>query len=1005
MRSFLLGSLLALATQTLALGQGYPPDEVAAKMTVAPGFDVSLVASEPHVRQPVAIDFDDRGRLWVVQYLQYPNPAGLQRVKVDRYSRTVYDRVPEPPPHGPRGDDKITILEDTDSDGRVDQSKDFVDGLNLTTGFAFGHGGVFVLNVPYLLFYPDRNRDDVPDGDPEVCLKGFGMEDTSSLANSLIFGPDGWLYGTQGTNITANIRGIEFQQGVWRYHPVTKEFELFCEGGANSWGLDFDADGHLLFATNYGGYLFHHGWQGAYYAKSFQKHGELHNPFAFGWFDHVPHENFTGGHVTVGGLVYQEDAFGDAYRGKYIGGDLLGHALYWHDIHRNGSTFKTSHGGTLFAANDTWFAPDDVTVGPDGSVYVADWHDKRTAHPDPDADWDRSNGRVVRVQAEGAAPQPHVDPNSLTSEELVGWLTRSSEWHVRRARRILGERRDETIKPRLIEMLRSDDDRTVLQGLWAMATCGWFDANSAVRLLEHRSAPVRMWTVRLMGDNPRFARDTARRLVNLARTETNVDVAAQLACSAKRLASVDCVRIVRALAERDEFVSDPSLPLLCWWAVEPLASAHAEGVVELFASEEAWERPLIRDAIVGRLMRRLAAEGSYKCYEAAAELYQSAPESERRRMLTELDAGLALIDRKPPSSELPLGTSFVDIAVVNNSEQRRGRRLESVPPALKPVLNGFDAATSVDPLILRLATRLGAEGAYERVLELTGDRTAEESLRISALEIVGEFGDESAVDVLLPLAGPEESPAVRAAALQALAAFNDDRIAEGLLREYAAMPPELRAQARAILFARPAWAMRLLQEVDRGTYDPKEIPVDELRRIALHGDADLDALVRKHWGGIKPGTPEEKLAEIRRLQNDLRAADGDAASGHELFKKHCGTCHKLREEGNTIGPDLTTANRGDKDYLLVSVVDPSSQIRKEFMSYTVATTDGRVVTGLLIEQSAAGVTLVDAKNQRTTIPQGEIDDMQESEVSLMPENILKPLSPQEVRDLFAYLQQ
>jgi hypothetical protein len=162
-------------------------------MSAAEGFTVRLVAIEPLVRKPVAIDFDDRGRLWVIQYLQYPNPAGLKRVGVDRYSRTVYDRVPEPPPRGPKGADRITILESPDEQGRFTKARDFVAGLNLATGLAFGHGGVFVLQAPYLLFYPDHDGDDVPDGPPEVLLAGFGMEDASSVANSLTWGPDGWL--------------------------------------------------------------------------------------------------------------------------------------------------------------------------------------------------------------------------------------------------------------------------------------------------------------------------------------------------------------------------------------------------------------------------------------------------------------------------------------------------------------------------------------------------------------------------------------------------------------------------------------------------------------------------------------------------------------------------------------------------------------------------------------------------------------------------------------------
>ena len=185
-------------------GQNLSPAQAVDRMVLAKGLKASAVAAEPLIRQPVAIDFDDRGRLWAIQYLQYPNPAGLNRTKVDRYSRTVYDRVPEPPPKGPKGADRLTILEDTDGDGMADKARDFVTGLNLSTGFAFGDGGVYVLQAPYLLHYADADGDDVPDGDPRVLLRGFGMEDAHSLANSLTWGEDGWLYGLQGSTVTAN---------------------------------------------------------------------------------------------------------------------------------------------------------------------------------------------------------------------------------------------------------------------------------------------------------------------------------------------------------------------------------------------------------------------------------------------------------------------------------------------------------------------------------------------------------------------------------------------------------------------------------------------------------------------------------------------------------------------------------------------------------------------------------------------------------------------------------
>jgi len=411
-------------------------------MKLAAGLEARLVAAEPMITQPVAIEFDDRGRLWVMQYLQYPNPAGLKRASVDRWSRTTYDRVPEPPSRGPKGADRLTILEDTNHDGRAGAAHDFVNGLNLASGFAFGHGGVFVLNVPYLLFYSDTNHDDVPDGDPVVCLTGFGMEDAHSVANSLTWGPDGWLYGCQGSTVTAHIRGNEFQQGIWRYHPLTHEFELFCEGGGNAWGLDFDDEGELIFSTNAGPYRNLHGVQGGYYWKSFGKHGALHNPYAFGYYEHVPHTNYTGGHVTDGGIIYQGTNLPVQFQGRYICNDLLGHGVQFEQMYRWGSSFSSAYGGYVLEANDKWFAPSDLTMGPEGALYVADWCDKRTAHPDPDADWDRTNGRVYRVAANGTTPVQVADLTQVPTAKLIELLSSPNDWFVRKARRILADRRD-----------------------------------------------------------------------------------------------------------------------------------------------------------------------------------------------------------------------------------------------------------------------------------------------------------------------------------------------------------------------------------------------------------------------------------------------------------------------------------------------------------------------------------------------------------------------------------
>src|SRR5436190_6185353 len=489
---------LSLFLGSAAYGQGLSPQEAVKKMKVADGFEVKLVASEPQIRQPLSISFDLRGRIWVIQYLQYPSPAGLKPLKVDEYLRTTYDRVPEPPPRGPQGADKITILEDKDGDGFYETAKDFVSGLNLVSGMCLGRGGVFVVQVPYLLFYPDRNGDDVPDGDPEVLLSGFGMEDTHSLANSLQWGPDGWLYGAAGSTSTSKVNGIEFQQGIWRYEPGTRKFELFAEGGGNTWGLDFDRHGNVIAGTNWGGFAMLHQVQGAYYLKGFAKHGPLHNPNTYGYFEHVPYTGFKGGHVTCGGTVYQGGAFPAMYNDQYIACNVLSNELYWHVIEPKGSSFVNRFGGDFLISNDKWFRPIDTLIGPDGAVYIVDWYDARANHVDPRNNWDRSNGRIYRLAHKDAPKYERLELSKMKSLELLEVLKHPNVWYRNEARRVLAERRDRTVIPALKKAL---SEATSAEPLWALQVSG-AGGVAGIELLKHPNEDVRAWTIRYLTDSP-----------------------------------------------------------------------------------------------------------------------------------------------------------------------------------------------------------------------------------------------------------------------------------------------------------------------------------------------------------------------------------------------------------------------------------------------------------------------------------------------------------------------
>lgn len=995
--------LTLLCAPARMVAQGFPPDEAAGKMKLADGLQIQLVAGEPMIAQPVCIEFDDRGRLWVMQYLQYPNPAGLKRAVVDRWSRTTYDRIPEPPPHGPKGADRLTILEDSNGDGRADKAHDFINGLNLANGIAFGHGGVFVLNVPYLLFYPDRNQDDIPDSDPIVCLTGFGMEDAHSIANSLTWGPDGWLYGCQGSTVTARIRGIEFQQGVWRYHPLTHEFELFCEGGGNSWGLDFDDEGELIYSTNLGPYRNLHGVQGAYYWKSFGKHGALHNPYAFGYFDHIPHTNFTGGHVTDGGIIYRGTNLPARFQGRYIAGDLLGHGVQWHEMYRWGSTFTSAHGGYLLEANDKWFASTDVTQGPDGAVYVADWYDQRTAHPDPDADWDRSNGRVYRLAAAGTTPAAVPDLRKFSTPQLIALLGERNIWLVRKARRLLADRRDpEAILPLRSLVRETRNDHLALEALWALYVSGGFNESFAEKILSHRSAPVRKWTVRLLCDEQHISPAIIARLAELARSEPDVRVRAQLASSAQRLPAKAALPIIEALLLRDVDGGDPYVPLLLWWAVERHAVSALPEVETFLTSPVAWKSGLVRDVIQVRLMRRWIAEGRPATYDAGARLLANAPDaSQRHRLLAAIEQGFH--DRPVAAVAFGSGGLFATTAVAEVRTGMTQTRLETVTPGLAVQFDALWRADTDDPILIRVAARTGNPAAAARARALVVDTAAQLELRLNLIQLLGELGDPADADRLLQFIGNAPEP-LQLAALDALPAFDFPRLAPELIQRYPKLNDHVRVRVRQVLLSRKPWAREILREVDAGRLSAADFPVEQLRVVALHEDEPLNDLVRKHWGRIGGGTAEEKLAEMRRLNNDLNAGAGDALQGKVVFTRVCAVCHALFGEGGKVGPDLTHANRPDREFLLGSLVDPSAAVRKEYLAYEVETKDGRMLSGVIAEQAGGNLTLATTTGERTVVPQTQVVSLRESAVSLMPEGLLKPLKPQELRDLFSYLQ-
>ncbi|MBI4662055.1 MAG: ThuA domain-containing protein [Verrucomicrobia bacterium] len=958
------------------------PAESLARFVVADDLEIEPVLAEPFVRQPVFLNFDERGRLWVVQYLQYPFPAGLNVTSRDNVWRAVYDKVPPPPPNHVRGEDKITVHEDTNGDGVFDHHKVFVEGLNIATSVVRGRGGVWVMNPPYLLFFPDRDNDDVPDGPPELRLSGFGLEDTHSVANSLRWGPDGWLYGCQGSTVTGNILiyGADHQplnskpifsqgQNVWRYHPETRRYEIFAEGGGNAFGLEIDAKGRIFSGHNGGNTRGFHYVQGGYLQKGFEKHGPLSNPYAFGYFPPMPHNDVE--RFTHNFLVYDGGALPSRYERKLFGIEPLQGRVVLSDIQPERSSFRTKDLSHPVTTTDQWFRPVDIKLGPDGAIYFADWYDRQVNHyRNHEGQIDKSNGRIYRLKPKGAKPIQPFDLAQSSNEQLLSLLGHKNKWFRQEALRLLADRKQHSLAARLMQVIQANVGQVALEALWALHACGGFYSDAALEFLNHQDPYVRLWTIRLIGDQPSqsFWTELGGKLIQAAKSETNLEVRSQLASTAKRLSPEIALPILRNLVGHDEDTTDPRLPLLIWWALEAKAETDRDAVIDLFDDPSLWSRPIVQDQILERLARRYAMAGTRKDLLTCARLLQLAPS---RAQSARLMSGILL--------------AF------------KGRPMPHLPEEL------LTAMASAGGESFPLALRRGQPEAVAKALEIIRDPKADKDRRLECIQILGETNRPECVPVLLSLLKTCRDATLCKTALSSLRQSEDPRVSRDILGTYVGLPEEAKPSALALLASRPTWAVALLKAVDNGVIAKKAVPPDVIQRLQLYQEPKIPGLLARLWNGTNPDASAQIQARINQFAQALRSGLGSPYEGQKLFNGSCASCHKLFGQGGQIGPDLTAFKRDDLETMLLSIVNPNAEIREGYETYLVTTKDGQALSGFLADRDPQVVVLRGLDGENTAIPRAQIVEMKPGGLSLMPEGLLDALEDQQVRDLFAYL--
>jgi putative membrane-bound dehydrogenase-like protein len=955
-------------------GRQIPPGEDLTLLETDDDLAIEALLSEPEIAQPTHFSFDTRGRMWVAQYRQYPYPAGLTMIGRDQYYRSKYDRIPPAPPHHDRGADIISVHEDLDGDGIYETSKNVLEGLNMANSVVRGWGGLWVMHTPHLLFYRDENGDDIPDGTPEIRLAGFGLEDTHSVANGLTWGPDGWLYGGQGSTTTSRVTRPDFDDPpiynegpiVWRYHPRTREFEVFADGGGNTFGLSFDAEGRLFSGHNGGDTRGFHFVQNGQYLKQGKnpgKFGPPPNPFSFGELSMMASTNPIPRFSHLG-ICVDAPAMPARFQGQFLSVDPLHHYLVASTRTVLGSTFQTSDTGFPLRSDDLTFRPVYLANAPCGGVIFSDFREQYIAHgQNYQGQIDPASGRVYRLRGKDATLIKDRDLEAKTSLQLLALLNHDNLWHRQTAVRLLAQRADLTLVPQLETLLAQKNPHPVLEALWVLHQMGELRLETVRQLLDHPAPEVRAWVIRLSGDDGDLETEIFDQIKILASRETNAEVQCQILSSASRLGYEQSLSLAREIIARPDHLEDPFIPLMAWHVVEAHCEKHPEAVIATFDNPKLWSSPFFLNGIAPRLMRRFAEAGSRRNFLQCARLLELAPNGPGRA------------------------------ALMKGFEKAfEGRTIPPLPDEL---------STKLDQSSLSMRIRAGDSRALAEGIALLSNQEAITADRLAAIQAFGSYqGDTAVWKKLLELATSTDSPELSRSAIIALQNYNEKAIGESLVKHYPKLAPNLQATTLNLLASRPIWATVLLKSVS-----PEKIPSDHfdqdlLSRLALHDDSTITSLLDQYFPDSEKQSPSLRADAVQKI---LSARPGDPYAGEPIFTERCASCHKLFFKGGDVGPDLTRYQRDDLGTMLVSILEPNAEIREGYENVVVTTTDNRILSGFLSDEDTNSVVIRGFDGADITLPRKQMKTLKPAGRSLMPEGLLNGLSETQLRDFFAYL--
>ncbi len=961
------------------------PEEALSMFELPEGFAANLFAGEPEVQNPIAMAWDRKGRMWVAENYTYAERAM-------RFDLSLRDRV--------------LILEDEDGDGKADSRTVFTDEIQMLTSVEVGRGGVWLMCPPQLLFVPDRDEDDQPDGAPEVVLDGFTVAQSNyhNFANGLRWGPDGWLYGRCGHSCPGNVgapgtpaeQRIPIDGGIWRFHPERKVFEVLTHGTTNPWGHDWDRHGELFFINTVNGHLWH-GIPGAHFTESF---GADPNPFVYGRIDtHADHYHydrngkwsdsrdgaanaFGGGHAHIGMMIYQGQEWPERFHDRLFTINMHGRRTNVERLDREGSGFVGRHEPDVFLMGDAWYRGLDIQPGPDGAIYIIDWSDTGECHDHTGVH--RTSGRIYRIH-HGDPKTPNLSLLERMSPSTLEKMNGDHPWFDRQiwaaGGALVGR---EAFEPTLLATaLRAEEPvATRLRALWSLTADGR-RLSEWSQLITDPEESIRAWTIRtltedqpldtIMGPLPGrmpapISEDVFAAFLDRATQDQSGLVRLALASALQRLPLAQRAHLGKALAARGEDAADHNLPAMVWYGVSPLANSDPQALVEI-AKATQWPELLrwISRSLAGNL------EEAPQPLNALLSFTKDAGTPEQVAILTGIGDGLQGW-RKAPKPEA--WDSLVEVSARAESED-------------------------LDRLVQQLSVLFGSGRALEEIKKIALDRSADYMIRKDALETLIENRPDDLREICEDLL---DDRLINATAVKGLVLFDDPKLGQQLAKQYRRFYPAERPAVMEILVSRPGWALALLAEMEEGRISKTDLSAFQARQIRAFQDEALSARLAAVWGEVRDsGEDKHRFIEEWAAKLSPEALVGaDLSRGRQLYAAVCSACHIMYGEGGKIGPDLTGSGRADLGYLLENILDPSAVVSVDYQMSILTLKDGRLLTGVVAGENEKTVTLRQLSDE-TTIPKSEIKTREVSPVSMMPEGLLQAFDEESVKNLIAYL--